>query len=553
MKPSRAGLKMGCMSVMNNLLAALRLLAVVLLLPVAAMAADDASEAVAESRSVEDELRFDILEFEVDGNTVLPALAIEKALYPFLGELKTAEDVDDARAALESAYQQAGYLTVIVNVPEQRVDTGLVKLEVVEGTVDRFRVSGTTYYAAGYIRSRIPAVQEGEVPYFPDVQKQIAAFNQAPGRSVTPVLKAGRTPGTVEVEAKVSDQTPLHAAVELNNRQSLNTDPLRLQASVRYDNLWGKDHSISFLYLTSPTDTTQVQVMSANYLFRLPESGTIIAFYGVRSRSNIAAVGDVTVLGDANIFGARAIVPLRTVDSWSHAAVLGVDYKDFLENLNLQGANSSIRTPISYVPFTAGYQFTRQSKRSITRGTISANFAMRGDLLGNQDEEFENRRYNARASYFFVRGELSRQQALARGFTGFVKVGGQTAAQALVNTEQFFVGGVDTVRGYYEAEAVGENAIYGTVELRSPSLFPSVEGSARELIALAFVDAGQVWTKDPLPQQRTNTDLIGTGLGLRFKADKNLAAAVELGVPLRDAQKTRSGDPRLNFRVAYDF
>ena len=68
--------------------------------------------------------RFDIYQYVVGGNSVLSALAIELAVTPHLGELKTLRDVEAARAALEKAYQKAGYLTVAVSIPEQADDTG---------------------------------------------------------------------------------------------------------------------------------------------------------------------------------------------------------------------------------------------------------------------------------------------------------------------------------------------------------------------------------------------------------------------------------------------
>ena len=45
------------------------------------------------------------------------------------------------------------------------------------------------------------------------------------------MLKAGRTPGTVEVGLDVDDQLPLHGNVELSNRNSPYTVPMRLGAS----------------------------------------------------------------------------------------------------------------------------------------------------------------------------------------------------------------------------------------------------------------------------------------------------------------------------------
>ena len=68
--------------------------------------------------------KLDLLEFQVKGNTVLSQMAIEEAVYPLLGPGKSVADVEKARAALEQAYHDAGYLTVYVSVPEQKVPAG---------------------------------------------------------------------------------------------------------------------------------------------------------------------------------------------------------------------------------------------------------------------------------------------------------------------------------------------------------------------------------------------------------------------------------------------
>jgi len=85
-------------------------------------------------------LRFDILEYVVDGNTVLSVPDIEEAVYPFLGEKRSAGDVDRARDALEHAYQARGFQTVQVVIPQQGVESGTIHLRVIENPVGRLRV-----------------------------------------------------------------------------------------------------------------------------------------------------------------------------------------------------------------------------------------------------------------------------------------------------------------------------------------------------------------------------------------------------------------------------
>ncbi len=78
-----------------------------------------ASAVTASVAATATEVTFDILEFRVQGATLLPAVNIELVLYPFMGTQKTLQDVEKARLALEQAYKDAGYPTGIVSIPEQ--------------------------------------------------------------------------------------------------------------------------------------------------------------------------------------------------------------------------------------------------------------------------------------------------------------------------------------------------------------------------------------------------------------------------------------------------
>ena len=225
--------------------------------PFAAPASDDVEKTGQPS--------FDVMEYRVEGNTVLPEREIGRAVYPHLGPARTIEDVRRAAEALERAYQSAGYLTILVEIPQQRVDGGIVTLQVTEGAINRLRVRGAKYFSAGEIREEAVSMKEGTVPNFPRVQQDLARLNRRPDRKITPVLKQAPVPGFVDIDLKVEDKLPLHGSVEINNRYIANTEPLRLSAAIRYDNLWGLGHSAGVQVLTSPEDTSQVRVVSANY------------------------------------------------------------------------------------------------------------------------------------------------------------------------------------------------------------------------------------------------------------------------------------------------
>ena len=84
-----------------------------------------------------------IQEYRVSGTKHLSEEEVGAAVYPFLGPERTPDDVEQARAALETAYKDKGYQTVTVEVPQQQVRRGIVMLNVVENKVGRLRVKGS--------------------------------------------------------------------------------------------------------------------------------------------------------------------------------------------------------------------------------------------------------------------------------------------------------------------------------------------------------------------------------------------------------------------------
>ena len=254
---------------------------------------------------------FDVFEYRVEGATLLPRITVEESVYPYLGEGKTLADVEQAREALEKAYHAAGWLTVLVAVPPQKVDAKMVRLTVTEAPVDRLRVVESRYFSLGEIRAGVPELAEGQVPNFPQMQKELAALNKSPDRRITPVLRPGKTPGTVEVDLKVQDRLPLHGNVELNDRTSQDTTRTRLTASLRWDNLWQQQHALGITVQTAPQEPDESRVFSASYTWPLA-SGDYLAFYAVKSDSDVAAVGTLNGLGKGTIAGARYIMPLRS-------------------------------------------------------------------------------------------------------------------------------------------------------------------------------------------------------------------------------------------------
>lgn len=492
--------------------------------------------------------RFDVDEYRVVGNTVLTETEIDNAVYGFLGPGKTIGDVEKARAALEQAYQKKGYPTVSAEIPVQRVVDGVVVLKVTERPVGRLRVTGSRYYDLGVIRSQAPSLAEGKVPNMQQVQHDVLALNQWPDRTVTPALRAGAAPDTVDVDLQVQDHLPLHASLELNNRQSTDTKPLRLNGTLSYDNLWQRGDSATFSYQVAPQRPSDATVFSGSYLFRIPGSNLSLLGSYLHSDSNVSTVGSTNVVGKGDQAGMRLLIPLGFGEGFVHTLSVGFDYKKFAQDVLFSGTTSN--APVTYYPATVSYQATLTGPRATTKldASLVAAFGP-----GSNAAEFDNQRFGARPEFAYVRADVQRTQELPYRLEAYGHAGGQLAGAPLVSTEQQSLGGLDTVRGYLESEALGDYGGFVQAELRSPQLAERIGHRVNDLRFFVFFDAGTVGIHDPLPEQARAYTMSSTGVGLRARLLDYFNLEMEDAIPLENGPITRSGDNRILFRMSGNF
>jgi hemolysin activation/secretion protein len=503
-------------------------------------------------------LRFDIYEFRVEGNSLLDEGAIERAVSPHMGEGKSLAQVEAARATLERQYRDAGYLTVLVSIPEQNTDGGVVTLKVTAAPVSKLRVVGSQFHLPSNIKSEVTEVAEGKVPNFTELQRQLADVNRTGDLKVAPVLKPGKAPGTVEVQLEVDDQLPLHGSVELTNRQSPNTTPARLGASLRFDNLWQRGHSLGLTLQTSPQALKEMRLAVVNYMLPLGPSGAALTAYGVMSRSNFATIFNspgIGVLGNSDIMGLRYSLPLASDARYVQSLSAGLDYKNIRQSLVADGAREA--TPaVSYLPLALSYRGTwlDQGAASTTLDA-SAIMGLRG-LLGNTDEEFSAKRPGASASFMALRTGLQVNRDIGR-WSLSAKLEAQLASGPLLPSEQFVAGGADSVRGYLEGERSGDTAVRMALELSSPAIKLDPKAGQWRLVGVTFLEGALLRTLADPVTPASRYALGGAGFGLRLTGPKGMGLQLDAATALRDGDVsgggTHQGDWRIHARWAMEF
>ncbi|MDQ8757551.1 ShlB/FhaC/HecB family hemolysin secretion/activation protein [Sphingosinicella sp. LHD-64] len=507
--------------------------------------AADGSQLSAAGPAPEPATRFDIRAFQVRGNTILAPNAVERAVYPFMGPGRTSEDVEAARAALQKAFEDAGYVAVSVFIPEQSVEGGILMLEVQPQAIGQVLVEGA--HDPDAIRAQAPSLAPGQTPNLTEFQRDVVAMNQIPSRRVTPELRAGVAPGTLDVLLGVEETSPFHALAELNNFSSAATSELRASGTLRHDNLWGRGDSLSLSVQIPPERPEDGIVFSGNYLTRLG-TGTQLLLYGVHSDSDIAVVGGTSVIGRGNIFGARLIRSLGSREGFYHSLTAGVDWKDFGEDVILGADRDSV--PIEYFPFTAAWRGDWTGDGSQSDLTLTAVFGIRG--IGDGLERFLDKRFQARPSFFAAKLDASHTGDIPAGLQFYSRFTGQWSPDPLISNEQFSLGGMSSVRGYFESEMMGDWGFALQTELRSPELFGGT-GSLNSLRLHAFVDSGFAGIHRALPGQTRRESLMSTGLGARVRLLDFFNGALDVGVPLLSGPDSGSGDLFARFRIWGEF
>ena len=529
---------------------------------------------------------FAVSEYLVEGNTILPDDRVSTILNKHKGAHKTIKEVEQARRELEDAYHALGYPTVLVVVPEQTIADGIVRLQVVEGRVGEITVTDNRYYSRYNILGKLPSLKIGAVLRESDFVKELDALNANPDLKVAPLLKPGSEQGLVNVELKTKDRFPGHFRLQGDNQGPLTTPKNRLVAEVQYTNLFNADHMLNLQTVQTPQDWGAVQTYGMSYVAPIQWPDHLLSVYASKtiSTSQLAATslgiggGNVSIAGNATVGGFRYVFPILSgLVGGTHQLAVGMDYKrlEKTEATFPQGLGTAVvLSPIQYTPASVSYNGFVVDGQGITKLSSTVKGYVSGwmpggkkvDFAGDPNDPFEKpgNRAGSTGNFVVVQGSIARTQNLPYGFSLLLHADGQWGNEPLIVTEQYFVGGMDTVRGYQQFEALGDIAIRGRAELTSPDLIPipfdriwqrrrSGEWNLNWKLAV-FYDAANLWVRDALPGQRDQFRLEGVGAGLRIKLPKDAGdLRIDQGWALQNSNATKRGDSFVHFLVTVGY
>ncbi len=491
----------------------------------AALATAVASAALAQTAAPEPLLQ--VRSFQVQGNSLLDAAALQAALAAHTGQRSLA-DLRQAAQAVQALYGQAGYAAVVVYLPPQPVADGVVTLNVVEGRIARIDVQGAQRLSAARVRATLPSLLLGSTPRVRHIDAELQIANENPGRSMGVLLAPGDGAGEVVATVQVQELPLQRFSLGLDNAGNARTGQYRLSLGWQHADLSGHDDQLSLQLQTSPTEASAVQVVSAAYRWPLVQRRAAIdlfaAYSDVDAGLQPTAAGDLRFAGRGRIAGARVVWYLPRWAEFDQRLSTTLEQRAYLNACSVAGAPAcgAVGASVAVQPFTLEYAAQAGGPAPAALNVaLSHNLALGARHGGAADVEAV--RPGAKRRYTVLRASGLATLPVHDGALLSARFALQHSDDLLVPGEQFGLGGAASVRGYVDRELAGDSGWLLSLELASARLGSAelpvaLLGDAADLRLLAFADAGQVRSGAglacrPLAQRCTLSSL---GLGLRL-------------------------------------
>jgi hemolysin activation/secretion protein len=449
--------------------------------------------------------------------------------------------LESIRNEILSAYREEGSHFILVDIAQQDVTNGTVSMNVCESTLSEIRYEGNRHFSCAVLGRYIHANQ-GEKIDGDRLLNDLAFANRNPFRTTNALFQPGKQQNTTEMILMTEDRFPLRVYGGGDNTGNDYTGNARWFTGFTAGNLFYMDHTLSYQYTTS-SNFHKFQSHTAQYLMPMPNNTQLMFFGGVSFvHPNLNEFTDeflpvpsgISTKGFTAQASGRYEIPLGTLwQSQLQEMTVGFDYKRMNNNLIYIGDNT---IPIIY-KFVTLTQF--MARYSVAFGNCSHRFSFENNLFfapgqlapSGNNTNFNNLRNNASNRYAYGRLALQDTYQIPANFSLYGLLRGQWASGALLPSEQYGLGGYDTVRGYDEREFNADQAIIFNGEIHTPKWHFMCKNKDA-FYFLAFADFAGGWNYSSTSNEESSDWLGGVGAGFRYHIERYLDMRLDYGIKL---------------------
>jgi hemolysin activation/secretion protein len=434
-------------------------------------------------------------------------------------------------------YRNHDHPLVVVHIPEQDITDGVIQIVVLEGKLGKIRCKGNRWFNNKILHSYLD-IEPGEAVTNDTLLTDVAWMNRNPFRRTDVVFTPGEEFGTTDIELVTKDRFPFRVYGGGDNTGNDATGNERWFAGFNWGNAFGCDHQLNFQYTTS-SDFHNFQSYTANYYWPLPWRHIILLFGGFATvhpdlSCKDKEFGIFKSHGHSGQASFRYQIPLGKLYRPKIQEIqAGFDFKNTNNNLEFIGDDAIpiITKTVNIGQFAFGYNWGKETNHHKFSLALESYWSP-GKIFPNQSNaDFENLRPGAKNRYIYGKATLGDVYRFPINFCLALLLRGQLSSQNLLPSEQFGIGGYNTVRGYDEREVNVDNAFVGNLEVHSFP-FHLFKSWGDELLFIGFLDYGVGGNHKTLPDEKNSEFLLGVGPGIRYTINPYLSLRVDWGFPL---------------------
>jgi hemolysin activation/secretion protein len=470
-----------------------------------------------------------VKKIEVKGNTTFSSGEIEQIIKKYENRNVTLAELRAVADKISQLYLDKGYITSRAIVGNQKITDGTVIIQIIEGGIEQIIIEGNQRVKPSYIRSRVklgataPLRQQA-------LEEQLRLLKADPlFANIEVSLRPGTKLGQSILVVRATEANILINNFNIDNYSPPSVGSERFGLLLGTRNTTGIGDELTASYQRSTTGG--LQILDFNYRIPInPKEGTI-QLRATSSRSKVTApvFRELGIEGNNQSYEISYRQPLIRNSREEFALSLAYNHQDgqtFIFN---------------DLPFAFGIGPDKDGNsrsRIIKFGQDYIKRDLRGAWALRSQFNLGLGIFNATSNnasipdgrFFSWTGQVQRVQTLNKSNTLILQADIQLTPNSLLPSQQFVVGGGQSIRGFRQNARTGDNGFRFSLENR---VVMQRNESGQPIIQLApFIDLGMVWNQSDNPNKLPRQNfLAGAGLGILWELFPGLNLRADYAFP----------------------
>lgn len=494
-----------------------------------------------------------IQRIEITGSTVFGDSEFNPLVENLEGTTVTIEQLRDLANAITQLYLEEGFLTSKAVLLEDSLETGVVQIQIVEGTLEDVIVEGTQHLNPSYIRERIRLGAGKPLNTFQlEEQLRLLRFNPL-FENIEATLQQGEQLNQSIVQVRVEEANPFYGNASIDNYSPPSIGSERFNLNLNYANLIGRGDILRFGYTRTLAGGSDAVDLS--YLIPLNAMNGTLELQTLFRWDEVIQdpFEDLGIRGESQRYEISYRQPLTRTLNEEFALSFGFAFQEG-QTFTFAGP-----TPFGFGPDEDGFSRTSVFKfgQDYIRRDSSGAWALRSQLnwgTGLFDATI-NESPIPDGRFFSWLGQVQRVQQINPANVLIIQGDIHLTPNTLLPAQQFIIGGGQSVRGYRQNLLAGDNGVRLSIEDRM-TLTRDEAGDPTFQLAL-FLDAGAVINtkNNPNSLSQNQNVIAGAGLGFLFTPLPQWDVRIDYAFSLVDIDNegTNAQDEGFYFSVNYNF